>query len=115
MSRGAAMADSATAIGVEREVDPSLSPLRSRRRRRILDSAQRTFLRDGFHATTMERVAEDAGVSKQTLYNYFADKQDLFASLIEDRKIEEGLPRIYRAADRLAAGEVRPALYDAAL
>ncbi|MHB8576155.1 MAG: TetR/AcrR family transcriptional regulator, partial [Dehalococcoidia bacterium] len=62
------------------------SPLRAGRRLRLLEAAQRTFVRDGYRHATMERVAEDAGVSKQTLYNYFADKDELFASLLELRQ-----------------------------
>lgn len=63
--------------------DAAGSPLRATRRRHILASARQTFLRDGYRQATMERVAGDAGVSKQTLYNYFADKEELFAALLE--------------------------------
>lgn len=52
------------------------------KRRAILDSAFESFLADGYAGTTMERVAERAGVSKQTLYAHFVDKERLFHDLI---------------------------------
>src|SRR5262249_41271090 len=39
------------------------------------------------HATTMERVAEAAGISKATLYSYFTDKDDLFIALVSERRL----------------------------
>ena len=48
----------------------------------ILDSGRPLFLRRGFDRTTMDEVAALAGVSKQTVYKHFADKQSLFTALI---------------------------------
>ncbi len=50
-----------------------LSRVKHRRRCHLLQAAQRVFLRDGWAATTMEAVAAEAAISKQTLYNYFPD------------------------------------------
>ncbi len=52
-------------------------------RRYILERAMSEFARSGYAGTTMEAIADAAGVSKGTLYNYFSNKQDLFFSLIE--------------------------------
>jgi len=52
-------------------------------RRFILEHAMTEFARTGYSGTTMEAIAEAAGVSKGTLYNYFASKQELFFSLID--------------------------------
>ncbi len=41
------------------------------------------FLRLGYAGTSMDRVATEAGVSKQTIYSHFQDKEGLFRSLIE--------------------------------
>lgn len=49
----------------------------------ILQGAIREFLAHGFAATSMDRVAKAAGVSKATLYNHFGDKESLFSSLTE--------------------------------
>jgi AcrR family transcriptional regulator len=87
-----------------------LSRIRTLRRQHILNSALQTFLRDGYHAATMDRVAEDACVSKQTLYNYFEDKEDLFITLIEERKAERLLGVLDPALELIAAGEIERGL-----
>ncbi len=74
------------------------------KRRAILDAAQKVFDARGYEAATMEEVAEEAGVSKGTLYNYFQNKEDLFAKVFSERLsgdqaelerlIEEPLPAL---------------------
>ncbi|MFP5270097.1 TetR/AcrR family transcriptional regulator [Coleofasciculus sp.] len=49
----------------------------------ILNGATQEFLKHGYAATSMDRVAAAAKVSKQTLYSYFQDKETLFTTLIE--------------------------------
>lgn len=49
----------------------------------ILQGAIEEFLTHGFAATSMDRVAKTAGVSKATLYNHFGDKESLFSALTE--------------------------------
>ena len=44
---------------------------------RILDAAESLFYREGIHATGVERIAEEAQVSKRTLYRHFPSKNDL--------------------------------------
>jgi AcrR family transcriptional regulator len=41
------------------------------------------FLHHGYASTSMDRVAAEAGVSKQTIYSHFQDKEGLFTALIE--------------------------------
>ena len=41
------------------------------------------FFQCGYAGTSMDRVAATAGVSKQTIYSYFKDKEGLFVALIE--------------------------------
>ncbi len=53
------------------------------KRRRILDAARQVMLRDGLRGTTMEAVARAAGIAKPTLYAHFADKEAVFAALVE--------------------------------
>jgi TetR/AcrR family transcriptional regulator of autoinduction and epiphytic fitness len=79
----------------------------------MLDAAQRAFLRDGFHATTMERIAEDAGVSRQTLYNYFSDKEQIFVALIQERKVEQSRALVRRMFEILARGDAAAGLEEA--
>ena len=49
----------------------------------ILTGAMQEFLVHGYAATSMDRVAKAAGVSKATVYSYFQDKEGLFAALIQ--------------------------------
>ena len=53
------------------------------KREQILQGATRIFLQDGYAGTSMDRVAAEAGVSKQTIYSHFQDKEGLFTALIE--------------------------------
>lgn len=49
----------------------------------ILAAAQQLFTQQGFERTSMDRIAEDAGVSKATVYAYFASKEVLFRTTLE--------------------------------
>lgn len=49
---------------------------------RLLDAATASFLRDGYGLTSLEAVAQAAGVSKRTLYARFPDKAALFRDVV---------------------------------
>ncbi len=49
----------------------------------ILKGAVQVFLRSGYAGTSMDRVAAEARVSKQTIYSHFQDKEGLFKALME--------------------------------
>lgn len=49
----------------------------------ILQGAMPEFLAHGYTCTSMDRVAKAAGVSKQTLYSHFSDKDGLFTALVK--------------------------------
>lgn len=53
------------------------------RHARILDAAERCFIRNGFHRTTMQDVAAEAGMSAGNLYRYFPSKDAIQAGLAE--------------------------------
>jgi TetR/AcrR family transcriptional regulator, cholesterol catabolism regulator len=55
-----------------------------RRRRQILDAATEVMSRDGFHATSMQAVADHAGISVGLIYQYFSNKDDLLVAVIGD-------------------------------
>ena len=61
----------------------------SSKRRQILDGARKVFMDLGFDAASMNEIARSAGVSKGTLYVYFADKNRLFEAIIEDETLEQ--------------------------
>ncbi|WP_158578766.1 TetR/AcrR family transcriptional regulator [Spongiactinospora rosea] len=48
----------------------------------VVDAARRVFLRHGFTGSGVDAIAAEAGVSKQTLYNHFGDKERLFREVI---------------------------------
>jgi AcrR family transcriptional regulator len=54
-----------------------------RRRMAILDAAELNFVRRGFHRTTMQDVAADAGMSPGNLYRYFPSKEAIVEGLTE--------------------------------
>ena len=54
----------------------------ARKRRAILDAATTVFLRSGYLGTSMDEIAALAGVSKQTVYKHFADKERLFSEIV---------------------------------
>jgi AcrR family transcriptional regulator len=56
------------------------------KRRQILAGARRLFMAKGFDATSMSDIAEEAGVSKGTLYVYFESKDRLFRTLVQEEK-----------------------------
>jgi len=49
------------------------------KRDRVLAAAAKLFLHEGYGATGMDAIAEQAGVSKATVYSYYGDKASLFA------------------------------------
>ncbi|KAF0654957.1 transcriptional regulator [Cyanobium sp. Copco_Reservoir_LC18] len=60
---------------------PSVRQLSGEKAAAILAGAMQEFLAQGYAATSMDRVARTAGVSKATVYSHFADKESLFKAL----------------------------------
>lgn len=60
------------------------TPLRQTDRKRIaiLQAAIAEFRSNGFEATSMDKIAATAEVSKRTVYNHFPGKEDLFAAIL---------------------------------
>lgn len=58
-------------------------PVITQKQEQILQGAMQVFLRSGYASTSMDRVAAEAGVSKQTIYTHFRDKEGLFKALME--------------------------------
>ncbi len=67
-------------------LEPAIAPTaagRSDKREQILQGAMQIFLQQGYARTSMDQVAAQAGVAKQTIYSHFQDKEGLFTALIE--------------------------------
>ncbi|MEO3743910.1 TetR/AcrR family transcriptional regulator [Plantactinospora sp. B5E13] len=79
------------------------------RRQQILDAAWRCFLRNGFHATSMQDVINEAGLSVGAVYRYFRSKHELVTSIAES--VLDGADELFGA---LAAAEHPPPLLEVA-
>jgi TetR/AcrR family transcriptional regulator, mexJK operon transcriptional repressor len=53
-----------------------------RKHREIMQAATALFIAKGYDGTSMDEVAAKAGVSKQTIYKHFTDKDDLFTAIV---------------------------------
>jgi TetR/AcrR family transcriptional repressor of mexJK operon len=56
------------------------------KRRAILDAAVRLFCALGYARTSVDDIAAEAGVGKQTVYGHFGDKQRLFLAAVEEAR-----------------------------
>jgi AraC-like DNA-binding protein len=55
---------------------------KSLKRAVIIDTAERLFLEKDFESISMDEVANEAGLTKRTLYQYFISKEDLFYAVV---------------------------------
>ena len=56
------------------------------KRDKILKAAQERFQANGFIGASMDKIAEQAGVTKQTVYRYFTTKEELFKATLEAQR-----------------------------
>jgi AcrR family transcriptional regulator len=85
-----------------------------RKRRAILEGATTAFLRDGYVGTSMDEVASLAGVSKQTVYKHFGDKERLFTEVVLSI-VDEAGDAVYEQVLRLQdSGDLEADLRDLA-
>jgi AcrR family transcriptional regulator len=85
---------------------------RKQTRQELVSAAEACFVSRGFHASSVDEVAERAGYTKGAVYSNFASKEDLFFAVYE-RRVEQVLTEVVpdlrqlgpeRAFDELAAG-----------
>ena len=74
------------------------------RREAILDAALEEFSMHGFHETSLEGVADRAGISKALIYEHFRSKRDLHEALL-GRYVHELLERVIGAIATAAPPE----------
>ena len=75
-----------------------------RNRALVLEAARRIFLARGYHAATLDEIADQAGFSRGVVQSRFGNKADLFLSLLEDQ-IAERAAQNARLAERLSGVE----------
>src|ERR1700754_1377849 len=69
-------------------------------RERIELAATRLFYRQGIHATGVELIAQQANVSKRTLYQHFPSKNDLVESYLRAFDAQGGTPHEHPRAEK---------------
>jgi AcrR family transcriptional regulator len=67
---------------------PTRAERRARTRTELVDAAERLFTAQGFHTTSLDSVAAEAGYTKGAVYSNFASKEDLFFAVYE-RRLEQ--------------------------
>ena len=87
-------------------------PKSNEKRRDILFHASELFLLQGYDRTSMDAVAKHSGVSKQTVYSHFQNKDVLYNAVIEAKCEEYRIQESTQCAESQALDEV---LYDIAL
>ena len=88
------------------------APTREQRKQQTRDglvaAADRLFTRNGFHATSLDAIADEAGYTKGAVYSNFAAKEDLFFAVYERRVragVEQAERHLRRAPDFATAVE----------
>jgi TetR/AcrR family transcriptional regulator, mexJK operon transcriptional repressor len=94
--------------------DADFEPRSIRKRRAIVEAATTVFLRKGYLGTSMDEIAALAGVSKQTVYKHFADKERLFSEIVRST-VDEVAEGVFGEVIRLEdSGDVEADLRDLA-
>lgn len=79
---------------------------RAQRRSQLLTVSTDVFARQGYHATSMDNIALEAGVSKPILYQHFESKHELFTTIM-DSSIEDLAERLTTILDTVDSREDR--------
>jgi AcrR family transcriptional regulator len=83
---------------------------RAQTRERLLLAARRVFARRGYHAASVDEIAEEAGFSSGALYSNFEGKEDLFVALMESeleahaRELEQAVGHPASITERARGG-----------
>ncbi len=67
----------------------SIAEHKAQTRREIIDAASKLFQQQGYAETSLGDVAAFVGIGRTTLYEYFSDKEDILATMVE-----ESLPQV---------------------
>ena len=79
---------------------------RSARRAQLLEVALQVFVAQGFHATTLDDIADAAGVSKPVLYQHFPSKLELYLALL-DAQAQDLVERVRAALEATTDNRAR--------
>lgn len=103
-----------------KRLEPRKTPIQERghdTRQRLLDAAAQVFARHGYAAGTTNRIAEQAGTSVGSLYQYFPNKDAMLVALVRQHVTQGGVLISERltAAHDMPLSEKLPLLVDAVL
>ncbi len=79
---------------------------RLNKEKRILEAALKVFSNLGYSGASMDAIAKEARVSKPTLYQYFGDKEQLFAAMLVPDRVQ-----MLRAFQQPSPGDMVEQLY----
>lgn len=70
------------------------------KRDELVDAAMRVFVRSGFHASGLEAILQESGISKMTIYNHFASKDELILAALRrrDEMVRNGLMKFVESS-----------------
>ena len=87
------MTESALPLPAAKTAAPRVRMSGTQRREQLLDIGRSLFAAKGFDGTSVEEIAERAGVSKPVVYEHFGGKEGLYAVVV-DREVRRLLERI---------------------
>ena len=61
--------------------DQQYELIRENKKQLIMDTALRLFANEGFHTTSISKIAKEANIAKGLIYNYFESKEDLLKEI----------------------------------
>lgn len=75
---------------------------REERKKIILNAAKEVFIKKGFHATTIQDIIDQSGISRGGVYTYFQNTEDVFLELLKRRDLEDvwDLDEVYEKGRR---------------
>jgi AcrR family transcriptional regulator len=91
------------ATGDAGRVLPARRRVREQRAQRVLEVAARRFADRGYHATAMDDIAREAGVSKPVVYAAFGSKDELYVACLEEAE-----SRLHAKVQRAVLAEPEP-------
>ncbi|MBD7976502.1 MULTISPECIES: TetR/AcrR family transcriptional regulator [Pseudomonas] len=81
------------------------------KRDQLIETAERLFYREGYHATGIDRILAESGVAKMTLYKHFKSKEELILAVLEGRH-QLMFERLRERANKLPPREALLAVFD---
>jgi AcrR family transcriptional regulator len=78
------------------------------KRDELVDAAMNVFVRNGFHASGLEAILQASGISKMTIYNHFASKDELILAALRrrDEMVRNGMMKFVEGNAKTAEAKL---------